>query len=194
MKQRFVWFLCLIVVGCFLFGCDKYSGNKHRKTAEGFNEDLTGSVDEWVLYRSADFSIQFPPIFKLDTSGYRKSLLILCSELTEDGDLFKDNIAVMVEDKKDNLSLEDFGKRSEGYIIQYTDSSEILESGLKKRNGQEYYQIIYSENQTGFRLIREQQIIFSGQKIYNLSLTCEDAVFDQCREVGEAIMSTFTLH
>jgi len=193
MKQIVSRSIILIVMGCFLYGCGKYNGDKKRNTAEGFDKSVTKSEDEWVLYRSKDFSIQFPPLFKVDTSGYRKTRLILCSELTDDGDMYEDNIAVFIKDRENSLSLEAYGKQCEGEIMKYTESPELMNSSLKKKDGREYYEIIYSESQSTFRLIREQRIQFSGKKMYSVTLTCEDAVFDQCRNVGEAIMSTFTI-
>lgn len=64
---------------------------------------------------------------------------------------------------------------------------------MKESDGLDYYEIIYSENLTTFRLIREQRILFAGQQLYSITLTCEDAVFEQCKEVGEAIMSTLSI-
>lgn len=193
MKQAFIGFSILFLMGCFLNGCGKHTGDKHRKIAEAFDESVTESGNEWVLYRSIGFTIKFPPIFQLDTSGYRKTDLILYTELTDDADLYKDNIAIQMKEREDNLSLEAYGKQCEGYIMHYTESPEIVSSSLKKRNGIEYYEIIYAENQSDFRLMREQHVLFSEQHVFTITLTCEDFIFDQCKDVGEAIMSTFTI-
>ncbi len=181
--------LCLMA--CCLMACGKYHGDKQRETAEGFSEDMTDSSQEWVVFRGDGFSLQFPPIFKLDTSGYQRTSLILYTELTNDGDMYADNIAVVVKERENNMTLEAYGKQSEGFIMQYTESPEIMYSDLKKKDGDHYYELIYSEDQSEFRLIREQRIVFRGNYMYSITLTCEDAVFDQCKDVGEAIMNTF---
>jgi len=194
MKQVVGKVLGIILLGCCLYACGKYTGDKHRKTAEGFDESVTELQEEWVLYRSKDFSIQFPPIFRLDTSGYNRSSLILYTELTDDGDLYLDKISILVKDREDKLSLEAYGKQCEANIMQYTESPEVLNSDIRSKNGRKYYELIYSESQSEYRIIHEQHIMFSGNKMYSITLSCEDAAFDQCKEVGETIMSTFTFN
>ncbi len=193
MKQVLVRFLVVLAGGLMLYGCGKHTGDKQRVIAEGFNEDLVETADEWVVFRGNEFSISFPPIFQLDTSGYRNTRLILTTQLTDDNDNYRDNIAVLIKERENNRSLESFGEQCEKDILQYTESPEIISSGMKETDGQDYYEIIYAEQMTTFQLIREQRIQFAGNMMYSITLTCEDAVFDQCKEVGEAIMSTFVI-
>jgi hypothetical protein len=194
MKQLLLKVFVVLSGGLMLYGCGKHTGDKQREIADGFNEDLIESVDEWVVFKSREFSLSFPPIFTVDTSGYRNTRLILSTELTDDGDKYIDNIAVLIKERENNLSLESYGEQCKKDILHYTESPEIISSGLKEKDGLDYFEIIYSETLTTFRLVREQRILFAGKQLYSITLTCEDAVFDQCREVGEAIMSTLTIH
>lgn len=194
MKQRLLRFLVVLTGVLMLYGCGKHNtDDKQPIIAEGFNEDFLESEDEWVMFRSNEFSITFPPIFQLDTSGYRNTRLVLTTEMTEVGDNYSDNIAILIKERENNLSLESFGEKCVKDILLYTESPEIISNGMKDRDGTDYYEIIYSEQQTTFRLVREQHILFSGKQLYSITLTCEDAVFEPCQKVAEAIMSTFTI-
>lgn len=119
MKQVLLRYLVVLAGGLMLYGCGKHTGDKQRVIADGFNEDLLESANEWVVFRSNDFSISFPPIFQLDTSGYRSTRLILNTQLTDDGDKYLDNIAVLIKERANNLSLESFGEQCEGYSPIY---------------------------------------------------------------------------
>lgn len=195
MKHVFLSILVLLTMVSMLCGCGKQKDQSQNRSVEtvGFEEDLIKTKDDWVIFRSNEFSITFPPIFELDTSGYGKLQLVLRSPLTDDTDIFMDYIAVAVREKDHNRSLESFGKLCVDDILNYTENPEIIKNGLKHHNGKEFYEIIYSEQQPVFRLVHEQHIYFDGHRTFIVSLTCEDAVFEQCREVGEVIMSTFTI-
>jgi len=192
-KIRFVTFPGLVLLLCGLFACGKGQDDKARKPTPGFEEDLTTQTEEWVTFRAKDFSLKFPPIFIIDTSGYMRTRLILSTTSTGDEDNYSDNIKVYIAPLEKPMTLEKYGKKSEKDILQYTEKPEILQSELKHKNGRDYYLMIYSEDQSTYRLIREQHIMLKDNILYIVTLSCEDAVFDQCREVGEGILSTFQI-
>jgi len=187
--------VCAMVL---LVGCGRQRGDAMRHTEDvtpGF-EEIDGSNDtsEWLTYQGEGWSISYPSLFSADTTGYLDSSLILYSALTDDGDQYADNISVSVVDLAGVAAdLDGYVESCEQLITQYTEQPEIILSDRRRKNGLVYHKLVYSEQQPAFRLIRVQHLMASQGKVYVVTLTCEDAVYDLCKETGEAIMNSFTL-
>jgi hypothetical protein len=188
---------CLCVM-LLLAGCGRQRGDKVRHTDKetpGFEAvDDSDDLADWLTYQGEGWSIRYPSLFSLDTTGYLGSSLILYSALTDDGDQYSDNISVSVVDLAGIAAdLDGYVKRCEQFITQYTEDPEILLSDRRRLHGHSYHELVYSEKQPSFRLIRVQHIRVRDCKVYVVTLTCEDAVYDLCKDTGETILKSFSI-
>jgi|GEM_PF-1400369 len=197
MKRSIYRLLEVALLSCCLFACTRKEKTikENPSIVNGFEEiDSKTIPDNWLTYDCDEFSIRYPAAFMLDTSGYLKASLYLYTKLSYQGDTFSDNICVFMQDLTEKpMTLDDYIRLSEEQIMKYTEEPDIIVSDRKRRDGMEYHKLIYSEKQPGYRLVREQFISIRNNKVYILTLSCEEPLFDDYKETGEAIMSSFKL-
>jgi len=178
---------------CCLVACKKKEVKEYPGVKTGFEEVRGNGIPaDWLTFKGNGYTIRYPAAFKLDTTGYMKTDVIFYTKLSYNEDEFSDNINVMIQDLKDpQMNLDQFAKLSEDEIKMYVEEPEIIESQRESSNGIEYYNIIYSEKNPNYYLIRDQHLMIRNQKAYVLTLTCEKPLFDQYKETGELVLSSF---
>jgi hypothetical protein len=194
MRSIIVCLSCVFVLASCLFSCRRKSEEKADTKNKAIYEDIKSGVipKAWHTFNRKDYYIKYPSNFALDTSGYMKKDVCIFSQVSRDGDVFADNVCVMIVGLPDNFkSLENYVQSNEKLILQYADGTEIIDKDKGISNGIEYYKITYSEKQPEFDLIKEQLMMIGNGKVYTITMTCEKQAFKEFRETGEAIMFSF---
>ena len=152
----------------------------------------TKSSDTWKTFAFNNYSIQYPDSFDLNKSGLMGTCFVLLSKQTSQGDLFRENVNLIIQDLTGkNIGLDKYVAITEGQIKSRMSNGIIIESKRINAGDSEFHKIIYSGTQGQFNLKFEQYYWIIKEKAYVLTLTCELNQFDKYKEVGEKIMNSF---
>lgn len=136
-------------------------------------------------YSAIEYSIYFPPTWKLDTSGLLGTQFIVTSPKENEEDAFRENVSLMVKDSK---NLHNFVVGSEGWIRR---NGSLLESHRHINNvQQEYHVVVYILNEEP-KLVYEQYYFFKYNFLYELTFVYERANFLKNRTAGEYVLNSF---
>ncbi|MBK8054927.1 MAG: hypothetical protein IPK35_17060 [Saprospiraceae bacterium] len=165
--------------------------------AFGQAQESKGRVKEtksvWKTLNGTNYSIQYPVDWELNQSGQMGTTFILFSPLETSKDKFMDNVNLLIQDLTGhNLNLDKYTEISEGQIKTMITNSRLIESKRIKTGSDEYHRMVYTGDQGMFHLKFEQFYWVKSGKAYVLTLTCEQAKFTVFKEVGEAILNSFT--
>lgn len=149
---------------------------------------------EWETFSNSIFEIEYPITWDLDTSEKYGTSFILFSQITDEDDLFSENINLMIEDSEgENISLDQYVEFSERLAQVIVTEGKIIINQRLSKNGIEYHRFIYSGKQGMFNLKFEQYLWVIDNKAYVLTLTCEIDQFDIFQKTGEAILNSFKI-
>lgn len=161
-----------------------------KKEKEEKNQLIAG----WELLKEEDYSIQYPKEWELSQSGQMGTKFILFSALEDQEDQFRENVNLISQDLGSNdVDLDQYTEISENQIKTMMTNCMVYESKRIKNASGEYQKLIYAADQGAFRLKFEQLYWIENDFAYVLTLTCEESKFSNFKDVGEKIMSTFTL-
>ncbi len=158
------------------------------------SSDKTKSTDkDWKTLNTETYSIQYPLDWELNQNGLMGTSFILFSALEPEGDQFRENINLLIQDLSTyNIDLNQYTEISEGQIKTMITNSVLIESKRIKVGSEEYHQLIYTGDQGIFRLQFEQYYWVRDKKAFVLTFTCEQDKFSKYKELGEAILNSFT--
>ncbi len=183
-KQKIMTNILTTLLLFTLFGCSQ---------AQESNGKANGINPNWKTFDRANYSIQYPVDWELNQSGQMGTSLILFSPLETRQDKFKDNVNLLIQDLSGhNLNLNKYVEISEGQIKSMITNSTLIESKRIKTGLEEYHRMIYTGDQGMFHLKFEQYFWVKDEKAFVLTLTCEQDKFSDYKEVGEAILNSFT--
>ncbi len=145
-----------------------------------------------LTYEQANYQIQYPQLWTIDTSHQMATEFILFSPQTDSTDRFKENVNLIIQDFGDNIvSLDEFVVGTVRSLPTYFKNSQIFLNERKEKEGQAYHQFVYQGKLHNRDLKFEQYIWVLQNKSYILTLTCEQNQFDNYLEVGEQILNSF---
>ena len=151
-------------------------------------------ITGWELLKQDDYSIQYPKDWELNQSGQMGTKFILFSALEDQEDQFRENVNLISQDLGSNdVDLDQYTEISENQIKTMMTNCTVYESKRIKNASGDYQKLIYAADQGAFRLKFEQLYWIENDFAYVLTLTCEESKFSSFKQVGEKIMSTFTL-
>jgi hypothetical protein len=161
--------------------------------AQETNNRTKETNPNWKTLDGKGYSIQYPTDWEVNQSGQMGSSFILFSALETSQDKFRENINLLIQDLSGhNLDLNKYVKISEGQVKTMISNSILIESKRVKTGSDEYHQMIYTGDQGMFKLKFEQFYWVKNDKAYVLTLTCEQNKFSDFKDVGEAILNSFT--
>lgn len=147
---------------------------------------------DWKTLENANYSIQYPDSFELNTSGEMGLSFILLSKQTSPSDLFRENINLIIQDlTNQNINLDKFVKISEGQITTMFKNATIIENKRIIKEDSEFHVMSFSGIQGQFNLNFVQYYWIVDQKAYVLTFTCEQTQYDHYKEIGDKIMNSF---
>lgn len=158
---------------------------------------VLGSADHrkqstWKTFEIQNFSIQYPPDWELDTSGKSGTTFILFSKKESKKDPFRENITFIIQDlSKHDIDLNKFVEISENQINNQISKSTLLESNRIKQRGRELHYFKYTGEISPFLLKFEQYCWVQKKRAIILTFACEVNKYEDYKEIGEKILSTF---
>lgn len=153
-----------------------------------------GIKTSWKLLDEKNFSLRYPPEWELNQSGMMGTTFILFSPLRSDKDQFKENVNLLIQDLSGHkIDLNQYVAISEDQVKTMISRSTLIESKRMKNGTEEYHRMIFTGDQGMYHLKFEQHYWIKDENAFVLTLTCEQANFDDYKMVGEAILNSFTL-
>lgn len=158
------------------------------------NLSTYGQTEDWNTIKKDDYSIDYPKDWELNESGQMGTSFILTSPLYSQKDQFKENVNLLVQDLTGyNLDLDRYVEISEGQIKTMITDAKIIESKRIPDQNLDYQKVIYTGKQGIYHLKFEQYYWVVGHKAFVLTLTCEEAQFNDYKLTGEKILNSFKL-
>ncbi len=156
--------------------------------------EQTDTPDNWKTLDEADYLIQYPDSFELNTSGQMGMSFILLSKKTSPQDEFRENVNLVIQDLAgQNIDLDKYVEISEGQIKSMIINSNVIESKRVKTDKLESQKIVFTGFQGQFNLKFEQHYWIVKDKAYVLTYTAEVNEFDNYKDVSEKIMNSFRI-
>jgi len=154
----------------------------------------TDIPESWKSVNTAEFTIQYPDSFDLDSSGHAGTKLIFYSKQTSSMDLFLENINLLTEDLTgQNITLDQYVELSEGQITGMIQEAEIKDSKRIKFGDTEYHRLVFTGTQGQLKLKWLQHLRIEDGTAYVLTFTAEHSQFDKYVIAGEKIMQSITI-
>ncbi|MEP1034221.1 hypothetical protein [Ekhidna sp.] len=151
---------------------------------------LSHSQDGFETLDDAAFSIKYPGTWELNQSGQMGMSFALFSPVKFDGDQFRENVNLVVQDISSyNMDLTDFVNLSKNQIKTMIQDGNILES----EGTEDYQKIIYTGTMGQFKLMFKQHYWINGSNAYILTFTAEQSEYDNYAEISRQIMDSFLL-
>ena len=148
----------------------------------------------WETLDEANYMIQYPDSFELNTSGQMGMSFILLSKKTSPQDEFRENVNLVIQDLAgQNIDLDKYVEISESQIKSMIINSDIIESKRVKTGNLASQKVIFTGFQGQFNIKFEQHYWIVNNKAYVLTFTAEVNEFDNYKDVSEKIMNSFRI-
>jgi serine/threonine-protein kinase len=150
---------------------------------------LSFTVFSQTKYSTNEFEIEYPEIWKLDTSQLMGTAFIIISPAEKD-DKFGENFNLVIQELPTyDISLDDYVKISEKQIIDAFGENSIIES---KTTGNKH-NIIYKANQKNVEMIFNQIYILKNNKAYILTFTALPSSYNKYKDVAQKTLNSFSV-
>jgi hypothetical protein len=150
-------------------------------------------MKEWGKFKSNEYTLEFPSIWTIDTTGRMGTNLIFISPYESDDDLFNENFNLVISKNEENLSLNDYTDASIKRIKEVLEKFELIETSKRIKNNFEYQYVFFKGKQDFFNLIFIQHYYIIDNKNYVLTFTSEQSKIDLHKINGEKILNSFKL-
>lgn len=145
-------------------------------------------------FSAPQFSIKYPTDWRLDTSRLMGTELLLFSPLEGEGDLFTENVNVLIQDLSgQNIDLQQYRKITESQLAVYANKDGVQESVIVKTGSSECYIVHYTMRQGELNLNIESICFIKNEKAFLVTFTTEIDKYEKFKELGESILSSFKL-
>jgi len=152
------------------------------------------TINDWKTLDHPNYFIQYPQNWELNSSGQMGTSFILFSASEAQGDKFRENVNLLIQNLPDkSIDLDKYTEISEEQIKIMITNSAINESKRIKNENVEYQRVIYTGDQGVFHLKFEQFYFITNDKAYVLTFTTEKDKFESLKETGEKILNSFRL-
>ena len=144
--------------------------------------------------RHAGFALAVPGHWDVDTSGAMGAALIAMSPLGPDGDDFRENVNVVVQDVGAyGLDLDGFVALSEEQVTTFVTDAEFVSSERDTLGAHPHHRLTYTGRQGKYALRYEQRYWVVDGRAYILTFTAEQDAHEGYAEVGQRVLESFGL-
>lgn len=158
-----------------------------------FNQIALGQ-ENYLTYSDAHCEILYPSDWDKNTTGQMGTSFILFSPLESEGDKFKENVNLLIQDLQgQNIDLKSFTELSKNQVKTLITDGVILESELLNNDNGEHHKLVYNGKQGIYNLRFEQYFWIIEDSAYILTFTCEADKFLQYKSVSEKILNSFQM-
>jgi serine/threonine-protein kinase len=174
----------------FLYLCLICITNLSSQSSKDKNPEVINN--NWLIYNSNEFAIQYPDSFELHTSKEMGTLFYLLSKQSSPFDKFRENINLITEDLSEyKIDLKEYIELSEKQLLGIISESDFIDKKLISAHGKEFYRVIYGLSQNSLNLKIMQYIWVKNKKAYVLTYSAEVEQFANYKPTCEAIMDSF---
>lgn len=155
---------------------------------------LNAQSVNWKTAEKNNYSLKHPADWEVNLEGQMGTDIILFSPVAGEGDLFRENVNVYIEAlPNDEIDLATYIGFTEQNIKGFFTNFNMLESVLLEIDSKPVHKLLYTADQGLYKLTFEQYISLKGDKAYVLTFTSEQNSYEEYKEVGEKILSSFRL-
>ncbi len=152
-----------------------------------------GRID-WIDLTGKDYYIQYPETWELKQAGAMGVEFILLAPFDYEGDIFKENVNLMVQDlSKLKMNLDQFVALSEEQIDVLITNSKLIESKRVKTKKEEYHSIMYAGSDHEKDFLIKQNYWVKKDKAYVLTFCSEEKNYPIYEEISNEIFNSFIL-
>jgi hypothetical protein len=185
-------FTLLTVV--MLASCGQMDSKKEDDTKKVPEVTAFTGTKDWKTLTQDNYSIQYPADWEteMQSSG---TLFIIKSPLESDSDRFRENINLVTEDLTGKgVDLDTYAKASLDQLTAAYKGMKMIENKKIKVGSTDYYKFLYTASPDSVFMELEQWFRIDKEKAYVLTFAVESpAKYEKFKEVGENILSTFTV-
>lgn len=150
----------------------------------------TMAQEDLKILDDKEYTIKYPGTWEVNQSGQMGMSFALFSPLSFDGDQFRENVNLIIQDLSGHeMDLTDFVNLSENQIRTIMQDSEILKS---EKSGDNHL-MIYSATMGQYKLKFSQRYWLINNKAYILTFTAEQTEFDNYKGISNQIMNSFQI-
>jgi serine/threonine-protein kinase len=147
----------------------------------------------WHTLSGENYSIQYPDIWKIDTSGKMGSAFIIITPLEPETDKFRENINLVVQDLKTKTDLGQFTATSVKQINTYITKAKIISNQTMDTEAGTFQKLVYTGDQGKFHLKFVQYCFVKDNKAYVLTFTAEQHAFTGYELTAEQVLESFRI-
>lgn len=152
------------------------------------------TAPEWLQLDRDGYSIQYPSDWEVDESGQMNTTLILLSAQEDPMDSFQENVNLLLQNLTGmGIDLDKFVEVSLAQIKVMIADNEVLDSQRKEAQGQEFHQVVFKGQQSGFDLTFVQYYWIIEETAYVLTLTAETDKYEKFKATGLKILDSFMI-
>ncbi len=179
--------LLLTVTISIVYSCIDTPRNKEK-------DSKTITTSSWKSYSKDNYSFEYPKEWNLDTSGRMGSSFFILSPLEHKGDLFAENINLMIQNlPESSYTLDKFVEISENQVNTRAKNGKLILSKRIKEKDLEFHHFIYTSEHSIYKLKQEQYCWLLEDKAYILTFTAEEKEFQNYRNIGKKILDSFKI-
>ncbi len=151
-------------------------------------------TDDWEVYETSNYRIEYPPNWELDTTGIMHTSFIILSE-PEPNDRFQENVNLLIQDVSGkSLDLDGFVELTEQQVRNTLPGSTLIESERVRQSGLLSQRLTYIGNMNGSTMKVTQYCWVITGKAYILTYTAQRANYEDYIDIAEKIMATFVFN
>jgi hypothetical protein len=153
-----------------------------------------GPTTRMIDFAKGDYKLKYPETWRLDTSGSLGPELFVFSPLENDTDKFSENVNVLIQNLQgQNINLEQYKQITDKQLSDLATDGKIYESSILKTDKGEFFRITYAMTQGKYRIKITSICFIRNDKAYLATFSSEFDKYDNYKEVGEQILSSFSL-
>lgn len=154
----------------------------------------TDTSNQMISFAKDNYKFQYPKSWRLDTLTKLGPELFVFSPLENESDKFSENVNISIQDLRgQNIDLTQYKQITDKQVEDLATEGKIFESSIVQTNKGKIFRITYAMTQGKFRLKITTVCFISNDKAYLATFSSDFDKYDNYKEVGEQILSSFSL-
>jgi hypothetical protein len=179
--------ITLFSICLFSFGC-----NQHNKVEEDHVAKVPQEESNWETYSTESFSIAYPKLWELNTTGVNGTEFVVVSQRTDSFDQFSENVNLVTQ-VVGQTTLANYASQSERQITDEMTGSKVLYSKNVVKKGVKVHETHFKANVQGASIIFEQVYIIKNETAFILTFSAEEKAYEQMKPIANEVMNSFVL-
>jgi hypothetical protein len=143
-------------------------------------------------YAKNNYKIQYPEVWRLDTSRLMGTELFIFAPLENSTDQFSENVNLLIQDLTGkNIDLQKYKEITDKQLTDMATDGKSIESAVVKKDNQSYYKTTYTMTQGKLKLKISSICFIKREKAYLVTFSAEADKYEQYRKAGEGILGSF---